>query len=152
MMILTNANASAIHFPDNGGMPVMWRGYFLFILNIILPGCATPRSEVLTKTETYPATLHAEVLLDWPKRPYKIFASLEDQNGGTPEEINARLSRNASEIGADAVVIVSINDKSVTDWLLADPYYGVHGYYHRRYRPVKHTYHRVRAKALKYTK
>lgn len=132
-------------------MFLMWRGYFLFMLIIILAGCITPQSEVLTQTESYPAALHAELLLDWPKRPYKTFAILEDQYAGTPEEINARLSRKASEISADAVLIISINDKSVTDWLLADPYYGVHGYYHSRYRPVKHAYRRVRAKALKYT-
>ena len=118
---------------------------------LILAGCAAPQVEVLSRTETHPPTAHVDVLLDPPKRPHKTFAILEDTAGGTPEEINERLAEKAGEIGADAVVIVSINNRTVTDWILIDPYYhpGV-GVYYPRYRPVRHTYRSVRARAVKY--
>lgn len=121
------------------------------VLVFILTGCATPEAEILTSTEIYPATSNVEIFLDFPKRPYKTFAILEDRYGGTPEEINMRLSRKAGEIGADAIVIVSINDKTVTNWLMLDPYYDVHSLQHPRYRPVKQHYRSVRAKAIRYS-
>ncbi|MBI3777957.1 MAG: DUF1471 domain-containing protein [Gammaproteobacteria bacterium] len=114
--------------------------------------CATPQAEILSKTDSFPPTANVEILLDRPTRPHKTFAILEDIYGGTSDEINARLARKAGEIGADAIVIVSINDKTVTDWLMADPYYNVHGVYRPRYRPVKHSYRSVRARAIKYLK
>ena len=116
----------------------------------ILVSCVTPEAEILTSTETYPATTNVEILLDFPKRSYKTIAILEDRYGGAPEEINARLSRKAGEIGADAIVIVSINDKTVTNWLMIDPYYDARSLRHPRYRPVKQNDRRVRAKAIKY--
>ena len=122
----------------------------LFILFILLTGCATPEAEILSKTDSYPATIDIEVLLDRPTRPFKSFAILEDTYGGTPEEINGRLSRKAQQIGADAIIISSINDKAVTEWLLADPYYNARGLYRPRYRPIKHVYRSVRARAIKY--
>jgi hypothetical protein len=127
------------------------RRIFVYVLVFILTGCATPEAEILTNTEIYPATSNVEILLDFPKRPYKTFAILEDRYGGTPEEINARLSHKAGEIGADAIVIVSINDMTVTNWLLLDPYYDAHALHHPHYRPVKQQYRSVRAKALKFS-
>lgn len=124
----------------------------LGVLFSILVACATPQAEILSKTESFPPTANVEILLDRPARPHKTFAILEDIYGGTPDEINARLARKAGEIGADAIVIVSINDKTVTDWLMADPFYNAHGVYRPRYRPVKHSYRSVRARAIKYLK
>lgn len=74
-----------------------------------------PQAEILSKTDSVPPTDNVEILLDRPTRQHKTFAILEDTLGGTPEEINGRLARKAQEIGADAIVIVSIHDKTVTD-------------------------------------
>ncbi|MDO8704724.1 MAG: hypothetical protein Q7J84_07205 [Sulfuricaulis sp.] len=128
----------------------MIRNTWLVILFIFLTGCATPEAEILSKTDSYPPTTNIEVLLDRPTRPFKSFAILEDTYGGTPEEINGRLSRKAQQIGADAIIISSINDKAVTEWLLVDPYYNARGAYRPRYRPIKHVYRSVRARAIKY--
>jgi hypothetical protein len=91
-----------------------------------------------------------EILLDPPTRPHKTFAILEERFRGTPEEINARLAQKGREIGADAVVITSINDKTVTEWILTDPYYYNPRYIGPRFRPVTYVYRSVRAKAIKY--
>ena len=122
------------------------------ILLFIVADCAAPQAEILSKTDSFPPTTGVEILLDRPARPHKTFAILEDTYGGAPEEINDRLARRAREIGADAIVIVSINDKTATDWLLNDPYSNAHGVYRPHYRPVKHKYRRVRARAIKYLK
>ena len=122
----------------------------LFVLLLVLTGCATPEAEILSKVESFPPTLNVEVLLDRPTRPHKTIAILGDIYGGTPEEVNERLSRKAREIGADAIVIISVHDKVSTDWLLDDPYYYPHGVYWPRYRPVRHTYRIVHARAIKY--
>jgi hypothetical protein len=90
------------------------------------------------------------VLLDRPTRPHKTIAILGDIYGGKPEEVNERLARKAREIGADAIVIMSVHDKPTTDWLLDDPFYYPHGVYWPRYRPVRHSYRIVRARAIKY--
>ena len=124
----------------------------LIILLILLTGCAAPEAYILSKTDSYPPTTNIEVLLDRPAQPYKSFAILEDTYGGTPDEINGRLSRRAQQIGADAILISSINDKTVTDWLLVDPSYNMRGLYRPRYRPIKHVYRSVRARAIKYLK
>lgn len=124
----------------------------IFVLLSALAGCATPQVEILSKTDSFPPTANVEILLDRPARPHKTFAILEDTHGGTPEEINGRLARKAREIGADAIVIVSINDKTVTDWLLNDPHHNARGVYRPHYRPVKHMYRSVRARAIKYLK
>lgn len=126
------------------------RGW-LFLLFLVLTGCATPEAEILSKVESFPPTLKVEVLLDRPTRPHKTIAILGDVYGGTPEEVNERLSRKAREIGADAIVIMSVHDKSTTDWLLDDPFYYPHGVHWPRYRPVRYTYRIVRARAIKYT-
>ena len=118
----------------------------------MLVGCATPEAEILSKTDSFLPTTNVEILLDRPARPHKTFAILEDSFGGIPEEINNRLARKAQEIGADAIVIFSINDKTVTDWLLNDPHYSARGVYRPHYRPVKHMYRRVRARAIIYIK
>ena len=122
----------------------------IFVLLSILAGCAAPQAEILSKTDNFPPTANVEILLDRPARPHKTFAILEDNYGGTLEEINGRLASKAQEIGADAIVIVSINDKTVTDWLRNDPYYNARGVYRPHYRPVKHVYRSVRARAIKY--
>jgi hypothetical protein len=122
----------------------------IFTLLSIIAGCAAPQAEILSKTDSFPPTANVEILLDRPARPHKTFAILEDTYGGTPEEINDRLARRAREIGADAIVIVSINDKTATEWLLNDPYYNVRGGHRPHYRPVKHRYRSVRARAIKY--
>jgi hypothetical protein len=122
----------------------------IFVLLSILAGCAAPQVEILSKTDNFPPTANVEILLDRPARPHKTFAILEDNYGGTPEEINDRLARKAQEIGADAIVIVSINDKTVTDWLRNDPYTNTRGLHRPHYRPVKHMYRSVRARAIKY--
>ena len=124
----------------------------IFVLLSILAGCAAPQVEILSKTDSFPPTANVEILLDRPARAHKTFAILEDTYGGTPEEINGRLARKAREIGADAIVIVSINDKTVTDWLRNDPYYNARGVYRPHYRPVKHMYRSVRARAIRYTR
>lgn len=131
---------------------MMIRNTWLVILFIFLTGCATPEAEILSKTDSYPPTVNIEVLLDRPTRSFKSFAILEDTSGGTPEEINGRLSRKAQQIGADVIIISSINDKAVTEWLLVDPYYNARGVYRPRYRPIKHVYRSVRARAIKYLK
>ena len=120
------------------------------MLFLVLTGCATPEAEILSKVESFPPTLSVEVLLDRPTRPHKTIAILEDIHGGTPEQVNERLARKAREIGADAIVIMSVHDKSATDWLLDDPFYYPHGVYWPRYRPVRHIYRIVRARAIKY--
>jgi hypothetical protein len=125
------------------------RGW-LFMLFLVLTGCATPEAEILSKVESFPPTLSVEVLLDRPTRPHKTIAILGDIYGGKPEEVNERLARKAGEIGADAIVIMSVHDKSTTDWLLDDPFYYPHGVYWPRYRPVRHIYRIVRARAIKY--
>ncbi len=119
------------------------------MLFLVLTGCATPEAEILSKTESFPPTLNVEVLLDRPTRAHKTIAILGDIYGGTPEEVNARLARKAREIGADAIIIVSVHDKTTTEWLLDDTYYP-HGTYWPRYRPVKHSYRIIRARAIKY--
>ncbi len=116
------------------------------IVLLLLANCATPPSEILSKTESYLPTLNVEILIDPPTRPHKTFAILEDRWQGTPEEINARLAQKGKEIGADAIVITNINDKAVIEWILTDPYY----YYGPRFRPVTYVYHSVRAKTIKY--
>jgi hypothetical protein len=128
----------------------MLRWILLVAVSFMLASCATPEAEILTSIETYPATANVEILLDFPKRSYKTIAILEDRYGGTPEEINTRLARKAGEIGADAIVIVSINDKTVTNWLMIDPYYDARSLHHPHYRPVKQHYRSVRAKAIKF--
>jgi hypothetical protein len=142
---------SICHFP---AFRKYYRETFLvasfFLLLIMLVGCVTPEAEILNKTDSFPPTTNVEILLDRPARPHKTFAILEDSYGGTPEEINGRLAHKAQEIGADAIVIISINDKTVTDWLLNDPHYSARGVYRPHYRPVKHRYRRVRARAIKY--
>lgn len=120
------------------------------MLFLVLTGCATPEAEILSKVESFPPTLSIEVLLDLPTRPHKTIAILGDPYGGSPEDVNERLSRKAREIGADAIVIISVHDKSTTDWLLDDPFYYPHGVYWPRYRPVPHTFRIVRARAIKY--
>lgn len=127
-------------------IPCRW----LFAVFLVLTGCATPEAEILSKIESFPPTLRAEVLLDRPARPHKTIAILSDVYGGTPEEVNERLARKAREIGADAIVIVNVQDKTNTDWLLDEPHYYSHGLHRPHYLPVKHTYRVVRARAIKY--
>src|SRR3990172_3304034 len=139
--------------PASGKFPRMtFRIVSICVLLSLLAGCAAPQVEILSKTDSFPPTANVEILLDRPARSHKTLAILEDTYGGTPEEINGRLARKAQEIGADAVVIVSINDKTVTDWLLNDPYYNARGVHRPHYRPVKHMYRSVRARAIKYLK
>ena len=140
-------NPASHKFPQ-----ITFRIVSIFVLLSILAGCAAPQVEILSKTDSFAPTANVEILLDRPTRPHKTFAILEDTYGGTPEEINGRLARKAQEIGADAIVIVSINDKTVTDWLLNDPYYNTRGVYRPHYRPVKHIYRSVRARVIKYLK
>jgi len=116
---------------------------------LVLSGCATPEAEILSKTESYPPTLHVDILLDRPTRPFKTIAILGDIYGGEADAVNARLAQKAQEIGADAVVITGIHDQIVTDWLLFEPY-SPYGVYWPRYRPVHHSYRVVRARAIKY--
>ena len=125
------------------------RGW-LFMLFLVLTGCATPEAEILSKVESFPPTLSVEVLLDRPARPHKTIAILGDIHGGTPEEVNERLARKAREIGADAIVIVSVHDRFATDWLPDDPFYHSRGVYWPRYRPARYSYRLVRARAIKY--
>ncbi len=116
----------------------------------LLAACATPQVEVLSQTQTYPPTTEVEILLDPPKQSHKSFAILEDWAGGTPQKINERFKRKGREIGADAILITSTNDKTVTDWIREDPCYDARVYCGPRYRPVRHSYRSVQAKALKY--
>lgn len=128
----------------------MIRRCWLFVLFLFLTGCATPEAEILSKTESFPPTLSVEVLLDRPTRPHKTIAILGDIYGGAPEEVNERLVRKAREIGADAIVIVSVHDKTTTYWLPDDRYYYSYWSYWPHYRPVRHSYRMVRARAIKY--
>jgi hypothetical protein len=128
----------------------MIQSSLLLAVLFLLTGCATPEAEILTKIESYPPTLTVEVMLDQPSRPHRTIAILGDSYGGTPEEVNGRLARKGREIGADAIIIVSVHDKTTTDWLLDDFYYYPHGAYWPRYRPVRHSYRVVRARAIKY--
>lgn len=123
---------------------------WLFMLFLVLTGCATPEAEILSKVESFPPTLSVEVLLDRPTRPHKTIAILGDTYGGSPEEVNERLARKAREIGADAIVIMGVHDKSTTDWLLDDPFYRPYGVHRPRYRPMRYSYRVVRARAIKY--
>lgn len=66
----------------------MFRRSWLFLLFMVLTGCATPEAEILSKVESFPPTLSVEVLLDRPTRPHKTIAILGDIRGGTPEEVN----------------------------------------------------------------
>jgi hypothetical protein len=116
----------------------------------ILAGCVTPYTEVTSYTETFAPTAHVELLLDKPARPFKTFALLHDSFGGTPEEVNARLEQKGMEIGADAVWITKVNDKSVTEWIITDPCLGRRRYCGPTYTPVRHTYRSVQARAIKY--
>lgn len=128
-------------------LPCRW----LFVLFLFLTGCATPEAEILSKIESFPPTHKVEVLLDRPARPHKTIAILGDIYGGAPEDVNERLARKAREIGADAIIIFSVQDKTTTDWLLDDHYYyHPHGAYWPRYRPVRHSYRTVRARAIKF--
>lgn len=130
-------------------MPV--RQFFLpIVAALMLAACATPRVEVLSQTQTFPPTTEVDILLDPPKRPFKSFALLEDWAGGTTAEINERLKQKGRELGADAILITSVNDKTVTDWIRVDPCYDYRVYCGPRYRPVRHGYRSVQAKALKY--
>ena len=91
-----------------------------------------------------------EILLDPPQRSHKSFAILEDWAGGTPQEINERFKQKGREIGADAILITGINDKTMTDWIGVDPCYDARIHCGPHYRPVRHSYRSVQAKALKY--
>ena len=102
------------------------RGW-LFMLFLVLTDRTTPEAEILSKVESFPPSLSVEVLLDRPARSHKTIAIFGDIHGGTPEEVNERLARKAREIGADAIVIMSVHDKTTTDWLLEDPFYYPHG-------------------------
>jgi hypothetical protein len=127
------------------------RHVVLVVLFALVAGCATPRPDVLSKTETYAPTTNVEILLEPPKRGHKLFALLEDRAGGTPEEINARLADVGRELGADAILITEVRNESATEWLMVGT-----SYYFRRggigfgYQPVQRTYRSVRAQALKY--
>ncbi len=117
---------------------------------ILTASCATPEVEILGQTDYFPATPQVEILLDMPSRPHKTFAILQDNFSGTPDEINARLAQKGRDIGADAIVIVNISDKAVTDWIVTNSS-TARGVYHPHYRPIKHSYRQVRARAIKYT-
>jgi hypothetical protein len=88
-------------------------------------GLCTPEAEILSKVESFLPSLSVEVLLDRP-------------------------ACKAREIGVDAIVIMSVHDKTTTDWLLDDPFYYPHGGYWPRYRPVRHSCRLVRAGAIEY--
>jgi hypothetical protein len=122
----------------------------LSVFLLALAGCATPQTEVVSVTESFAATTHVELLLDKPVRPFKTFALLRDTYGGTPEQINARLEQKGMEIGADAIWIEKVNDKSVTDWIITDPCLGRRRYCGPTYTPVRYTYRSVQARAIKY--
>lgn len=123
----------------------------VWVMLLTLAGCAAPEAVVLHRIGHYPATTgKVEIMLERPARPHKVFALLEDTFGGTPEEVNARFAAKGAEIGADAVVISHVNDKTVTDWILVDPCFRDPRCW-PHHRPVKFTYRSVRAKAIKYT-
>jgi hypothetical protein len=130
----------------------MLHALLLIALFSLLVACVAAQAEILSKTDSFSPTANVEIMLDRPARPHKTFAILEDTHGETPEEINGRLARKAQEIGADAIVIVSINDKTDTDWPINEPHYNARGTYRPHYRPMKHWYRSVRAKAIKYIK
>jgi hypothetical protein len=122
---------------------------FLIILAVSV-GCATPRTDVLSRTEYHPPTIAVELLLDPPKRPHKTFALLEDRAGGTPDEVNARLLEAGRELGADAVLITDVKNETSTEWVPAGSQYYGRRWVGTRYEPVQYRYRNVRAKALKY--
>jgi len=101
-------------------------------------------------TESYPPTTEVELLLDPPSRPHKTFALLEDRYGGTPEEINARLTETGRALGADAVLITEVKNETQTEWVAAGSQYYGRRWVGMRYEPVQYRYRSVRAKALKY--
>jgi hypothetical protein len=126
--------------------------YVVFALFLsIFAGCAAPRTDILTKTDSYPPTLDVEILLDPPKRAHKTFALLEDRAGGTPEEINARFIDAGREIGADAILITEVKNETSTEWVVAGSQYYGRRFAGVRYEPVQYRYRSVRAKALKYS-
>ncbi|MBU4355809.1 MAG: hypothetical protein KJ822_10755, partial [Proteobacteria bacterium] len=55
----------------------------------------------------YPRTFQVDVLREPPSRPYKAFAVLEYDPApqAKPEEVAARLTDKAREIGADAIIL-----------------------------------------------
>jgi hypothetical protein len=116
----------------------------------LLIGCTAARTDVLSRTETYPPSAKVELLLDPPTRPHKTFALLEDRAGGTPEEINARLLDAGRELGADAVLITDVKNETSTEWVPAGSQYYGRRWVGMRYEPVQYRYRSVRAKALKY--
>jgi hypothetical protein len=119
---------------------------------LLLIACATPRSEIVSKTDAFTPTHAVEMFMDPPKRPHKTFAILEDNWGGTPEEINARLIERAREIGADAIWITGVREKTNTEWMPThEPFFYGRRYFGPRYYPVTRYYRSVQAKALKYT-
>jgi hypothetical protein len=63
---------------------MMIRHGWLFMLLLVLAGCATPEAEIPSKIESFPPMLSVEVLLDRPARPHKTIAILGDIHGGTP--------------------------------------------------------------------
>lgn len=126
------------------------RAFLPAILLLTLAGCVTPYTEVVSQTETFAPSSQVELLLDKPVRPFKTFALLHDSFGGSPEEVNARLEQKGMEIGADAVWITKVNDKSVTEWIITDPCLGRRRYCGPTYTPVRHTYRSVQARAVKY--
>lgn len=126
--------------------------HVVFILCLSLfAGCSTPRTDILTKTESYPRTTDVEVLLDPPTRQHKTFALLEDRAGGTPDEVNARFIDVGREIGADAILITEVKNESSTEWVVAGSQYYGHRFAGVRYEPVQYRYRSVRAKAIKYS-
>jgi hypothetical protein len=127
------------------------RRVVLLSLLSLAAGCATPRPEILSKTETFAPTAEVEILLEEPKRAHTTFALLEDRGGGKPEEINERFAALGREIGADAIVITEVKNESSTEWIMVGT-----SYYFRRggigfgYHPVQRNYRSVRAKAIRY--
>jgi len=101
-------------------------------------------------TESYPPTTEVELVLDPPSRPHKTFALLEDRYGGTPEEINARLTETGRALGADVILITEVKNETQTEWVAAGSQYYGRGWVTMRYEPVQYRYRSVRAKALKY--
>src|SRR5262245_31322170 len=87
------------------------------VILLVLTACATPHTRVLRVTESHPPTAQVELLLDPPKRPYRTFALLVDNDGGPPEEVNARLTQAGRELGADAVLITDVSDETRTEWV-----------------------------------
>jgi hypothetical protein len=120
------------------------------VIFMVLTGCTTPRTDVLSRTDSYAPTIDVELLLDPPKRPHKTFALLEDRAGGTPDEINERLLDAGRELGADAILITDVKNETSTEWVAAGSQYYGRRYVGMRYEPVQYRYRSVRAKALKY--